>query len=348
MADLYFNVLSNLIGFWPVVLIFMVVGVLGLKFGADWLVDGAANLGFRFQMSATMIGLTIVAFGTSAPELVVSIVSAMEQKSALVLGNVVGSNIANTALIMGATAVIFPLTIGRDTLKLDAPHSTASILLVCMLSLIGAGISRLDGVILLLTFTVWMSWLIRKSLREAREARQDNEDAMHFLEEEGVHIHKRPPAVDITWIVAGLVVLVIGARMLVIGASNTADTLGVSEVVVGLTVVAIGTSLPELAVSVSAAMRKQADITVGNVLGSNIFNALLILGICAVIHPIYFDLNHPQDRATVFVDIPFCLFLCLGVIPLMAYKKSLGRKRGSFLLVVYVSYMLYLVFRSMG
>ncbi|MDJ0840040.1 MAG: calcium/sodium antiporter [Acidobacteriota bacterium] len=342
MFEQFFANIAGLITFWPTVIIFIGAGVYGLKYGADWLVDGAANLGFRFSLSATMIGLTIVAFGTSAPELVVSAMTALEEKAKLCLGNVVGSNVANTSLILGATAIVFPMNIGKDSIRYDGPISFLAILLVCILALAGSEISRLDGFILLGTFSVWMTWLIRKSLREARESK-----ARELLEEEGVVFHKRAMGLDIVFVILGLILLVVGAKLLVVGAIETATAWGVSETVVGLTVVALGTSLPELAVCLAAALRKHADITVGNVMGSNIFNALLILGVAAVIFPMKFDLGIPDDYETLAWDIPLCVALCLLIIPMMRHKYKLSRFKGWFLLAFYFGYIAFVTIRHM-
>ena len=276
-----FESISSFLAFWPAVIIFIGVGVAALKYGADALVEGASNIGFRIGISAMMIGLTIVAFGTSAPELVVSVLTAVDNKPEICLGNVIGSNIANTTLILGAAAMILPLSISKNTLRQDAPLSFAAIAMVFILSFIGMGLSRLDGVILLLTFSIWMGWLIRKSMHQAASSRKQRDDNG----EGEPHFHKRAIGLDIVLILVGLLGLVIGADALVTGAVESARALNVPEVVVGLTVVAGGTSLPELAVSVMAALKKQDDISVGNVMGSNIFNALLILGVAFVLHP---------------------------------------------------------------
>ncbi len=326
----------------PAVILFVVVGVFGLKYGADWLVDGATNLGFRLGISAVMIGLTIVAFGTSAPELVVSAMTAYDHKPEICLGNVIGSNLANTSLILGATALVFPLHISKTSVTKDGPISFFAIFLVCILAIWGLSISRIDGVLLLIAFATWMIWLVRKSLRESKAKRAEAVDG-----DEEVVFHKRSVSADIGLILVGLLVLVIGAKALVSGAVATATALGVSDIVVGMTVVALGTSLPELAVCMAAAVKHHADITVGNVLGSNVFNALLVLGVAVLIFPINFDLALPADKATLYVEIPICVLLCLLVIPLMRHKYTLGRGKGLFLLLLYVGYVGQLVYRNM-
>ncbi len=347
MVENLFQFVRDALGLWPAVFLFLALGVAGLKIGADWLVSGASNIGFRFGISAAMIGLTIVAMGTSAPELVVSVLTSAQGKPEISLGNVIGSNIANVTLILGATAIISPLHIQKDSVKFDGVLSFLAILLVLVLVLIGRGLrlGYIDGIILLAAFTTWMLWLIRKSLRQAAHSRKRRNEGL----EEAVVFHPRPLWADLIRVLAGLVLLVVGADALVASAVATARALNVSDVVVGLTLVAGGTSLPELAVCVVAAMRRHADITLGNVLGSNLFNALLILGVAVIIHPINFDFagsGLAGDRGTLLIDIPFCVLICGLLIPLMRHKYSLGRGRGFLLLAAYFGYIIALVWRS--
>ena len=346
MFDQWFHFIATWIRFWPAVLVFVVLGIYGLKYGADWLVEGSANVGFRLGMSATVIGLTIVAFGTSAPELVVSVMTSVQEKPKLCLGNVVGSNIANTSLILGATALVFPLKIQRDSIRFDGPISFFAILLVCVLAYWSFSLSRWDGFLLLLIFSSWMFWLARKTLKKGNK-----EAPVATDEEPEVEFHKRSVTADIFLILVGLGALVVGAQLLVVGSVETAQALGVTEVVVGLTVVAIGTSLPELAVCLTAAFKHQGDITVGNVLGSNVFNALLILGVAVMIFPIQFAPDGflwNGDDGTLYLDIPFCVLLCGLVIPLMSHRKTVGKAKGLFLLLLYVAYLVSLVWRTTG
>ena len=360
MVQSIFDAMSASMGLWSTVLLFIGLGVAGLNYGADWLVNGASNLGFRLGISATMIGLTIVAFGTSAPELVVSLLTSMQGKPELCLGNVVGSNIANTALILGATALIFPLNIGRNSVRYDAPLSAMAIGTLFLLAVIGATISRLDGFLLLAVFAIWMTWLIRKTLRESANVRRERRELKEARENGTLpesddddaepHFHPRSPVIDLVLIVVGLVVLVISADGLVAGAVATAQALAVPDIVVGLTIIAGGTSLPELAVGMVAAFKHKADITVGNVMGSNIFNALLIIGTCTVLAPISFDISEftwSGDAATLFVDIPFCVFVCLLVIPMMRHGAKLTRFKGAILLSLYLGYLVALVLRNL-
>jgi len=344
-----FNGINRFLTFWPTVALFVVAGVKALSMGADRLVDGAANLGFRFGMSATTIGLTIVAFGTSAPELVVSLMTAVQGRPEICLGNVVGSNIANTSLILGATALVFPLKLQKVSTHFDGPIAFGAILLVFVLALLGDfTLSRFDGLVLLVVFFGWMFWMNRSTSRKAAEIQAAPLDAENADE---VVFHERSHLADASMILLGLVGLVIGAKLLVAGAVNTAGRLGVSDIVVGLTVVAGGTSLPELAVCLAAALKRQADITVGNVLGSNIFNALLILGTCLLIAPIHFDISVrdlTRDWGTLFLDIPFTVILCGLLVPMMVLGGKLTRFKGGLLVAAYVVYIAALVARNMG
>lgn len=339
--------LQGIVSFWPTVILFVIAGVYTLGKGADWLVDGAANIGFRLGVNATMIGLTIVAFGTSAPELVVSIMTAVQGRPEICLGNVVGSNIANTTLILGATALVFPLNIGRDTIRFDGPISLISIAMILVLALLGGNVlSRNDGIIMLVVFFVWLIWLVRKSLTEAKSKKA----ALAEAEAEEIIFQARSPFVDAFFIGLGLVFLVIGAKLLVAGAVKTSQMMGIPDIVVGLTVVAGGTSLPELAVCLAAAFKKQADITVGNVLGSNIFNAWLIMGTALVITPIVFNIDGFSwfgDAGTLFIDIPFCVLICAILIPMMRAGRNLTRFDGGILLSAYFVYIITLVIRNL-
>ncbi len=343
MIEGLFESVAATITFWPATILFLGGGVLLLNFGADWLVNGASNLGLKLGMSPAVIGLTLVAFGTSAPELVVSL-RAGAANPALALSNVVGSNIANTALILGCTAMIFPVRVKKAAIRSDGPLSFAAILLVMLLGFVGAGLSRWDGAILLAAFATWMTWVLRQSRKASRQRAQETP----LAEEEAMPI-RRHWLLDLLFMGVGLAFLSVGADALVYSAIETARAWSIPEVVIGLTIVAGGTSLPELAVSVMAALKRQPDITVGNVLGSNIFNALLILGTASLFFPVAFNFSdHGAPTTLLFeFDIPFCVFLCLLIIPLMAYGRTLGRPKGVFLLALYIGYLAFLTVRSL-
>lgn len=333
------------VGLWAAASLFIVLGVVLLKFGADWLVGGSSNLGLKLGLSATVTGLTIVALGTSAPELAVSVLTALQGHSEICLGNVVGSNMANSALIVGGTAMVIPFAVCYSAIRDELWLSALSMLAVFFLCWIGDGLSRLDSVILFTVFTAWLSWVVWAS----RHPKPNTPPPA---------IAPEPPkALDRSWgadvglVLVGLIALVLGADTLVDGAVAVAEAMAVPKVVIGLTIVAGGTSLPELAVSLVAACRKQAEIIMGNVLGSNIFNALFILGVAGMIAPIPFADAHntqftlAQQRAALFVDIPVCILLCSLLVPLVYRRRVVSRRAGTILFTIYMIYLATLVLR---
>lgn len=291
------------------------VGLLGLFFGGEYLVRGASSIAKTYRISPMVIGLTIVGFGTSAPEMLVSVQAALAGQPAIAIGNVLGSNIANILLILGVSAVIAPLIIPVRKLWRDLGFmllATAAIWIM----LVDGNVSRLDGVLLLAGLIVFLAVAFLTGKAEP-------EDDM-----------PRPPIWKAALMtLGGLVVLVIGARLLVDSASTIARTYGISEAVIGLTIVAIGTSLPELATSVVAALRKQTEIAVGNIVGSNIFNIFGILGVTAVIAPI------PAEARFVGVDMPWVAASAVGLTVVAALLGGLPRIAGVALLAAYGGYL---------
>lgn len=299
--------------------IFLVIGFAGLFIGGEFLVRGAVGIARKFGLSPLVIGLTVVGFGTSMPELLVSVQAALGGTPAIAMGNVVGSNIANILLILGVSAVIAPVGIAFGALRRDlAVMLAATVALWGMI--LGGYLGRIEGLILcagLLTF-LWAA---------LRSGNPEEVNPKLVTEEP-------PPLWRSALIaVAGLAVLMISARLLISSATEIALAFGVSEAVIGLTIVAIGTSLPELATSVVAAIRKQADIAVGNVVGSNIFNILGILGITAAIAPI------PVDARFAGVDMALALAAAAGLAFASWQWGRLGRAAGAGLLVVYGGYV---------
>ena len=323
--------------------LFVVAGVALLKQSADGLVMGSSNIGLRLGISKVLTGLTIVAFGTSAPELVVSTVTALDGRPEICLGNVIGSNLANTALILGISAMITPIAIQRETLRKEGLHSFLSILLVLVLAWIGKSLGRIDGMILLVVFSGWMIWLIRGARSLSKKNKMSD-----ILANVELSFKERHWFLDLFLSLIGLGGLVLGANLLVEGAVLAARILGVPAGFVGITVIAIGTSLPELAVSIVAAMKGHPELTVGNVFGSNIFNALLILGVACLIRPFDFALIPGDGQSsldTLLIDLPFTVFICALIIPLMAKNSCLGRWRGFGLVLIYCSFIAYLFMR---
>lgn len=308
-------------------LLWIVLGAALLFAGAEGLVRGASSLARRFGLSPLVIGLTVLAFGTSMPELVVSVSAALEGASAIAVGNVVGSNIGNIALILGITALIRPPSVQAQVVKVDVPVMIGVSLLVVVLLNDGI-LGRLEGAVLVAGLLGYIGFQLVAARKEPG-AVQDEFD-------EGVPPVSGSPLVDVLLVLGGLGLLVLGARWLVRGAVTLAESFGVPDAVIGLTVVAIGTSLPELATSVVAALRGEGDLAVGNVVGSNIFNLLGILGIAAVVHPL-------SSAGIGPVDLGVMLGLTVLLLPLMRWGLRVNRWEGGALVAVYCAYMVYLV-----
>jgi cation:H+ antiporter len=307
----------------------VVGGFVALVWGADRFVGGSAATARNLGVSPLVIGLTLVGFGTSAPELLVSAMAAATDNAGLAIGNAIGSNITNVALVIGVTVMIRPLQVHSKVLRRELPLLIAAMAGALLLMLDGV-LGRGDGIILLAGFFLLMGWIVREGLREGRE----NGDALaaEFKEEipEGM-----PMGRAALWVIVGLVVLLGSARLLVEGASSLARHFGVTDLVVGLTVVALGTSLPELAASVTAALKKEDDIAVGNIIGSNIFNLLSVLALPGIIAP------GPFDPACLYRDFP----VMIGVTVLMLVmargfgeRGRLSRWQGALLVAIFLAY----------
>ena len=302
-------------------IVIIIIGVVLVLKGADFLTEGAAALARRVNVPEIVIGLTIVAAGTSAPELFVSLVSALKGTPDLAVGNVVGSNTMNCMLIVGCAAIVAPMTISRSTVKKDIPFSVGASVLLMLLAL-NSFLGRFDGILLLVGFALFMVY----SLRQAKNGQGDTPT-------EG---KQRNPWMSALFIVLGLVGLVIGSNLFVDHASNLALSLGISEGVVGLTVVAGGTSLPELATTVVAARKGQSAIAIGNVIGSNVFNILLILGLTATISPLQIEGITTIDMAVMFVSVT--------LVWLFSFTRyTVERWEGALLLLGYLVYLMWLI-----
>lgn len=302
-------------------------GLALLYFGGEWLVRGAASLAARLGMAPLAIGLTVVAFGTSAPELVVSLDAALGGANDISVGNVVGSNIANIALILGMAVMIRPVMVHAQVVRIDAPLVVVvSLLLVAAMA--GDGLSRPEALALLVGLVAYVGW----TLYSARKAGTDAPDASLPIPQAGV------PSVWPSTLTAfaGLAMLVAGGHLLVEAAVALATSWGVSQAVIGLTIVAIGTSLPEFATSVIAAVRGQGDIAVGNIVGSNLFNILGILGVTALVQPL-------QLGGITWVDLATMVGLGVVLAVAVALRPLLTRWQGGGLLAVYAAYTGWLV-----
>lgn len=302
----------------------LLLSLVALYIGADWLVRGSSALAARARISPLVIGLTVVAFGTSAPELVVSLSAAFHGSSAIAVGNVVGSNIFNVCLILGVTALIYPLRVKTQLVRKDIPLMIAASLLFTVLFWNGK-IGRWEG---LLFFTGIVAYTFY-SLAVARKT--GNAETA----ETGAPVKGRWYA-DALYVAGGLAVLVFASELLVDNAETIAKSLGISEAVIGLTIVAAGTSMPELATSVVAALRKNPEIAVGNIVGSNLFNLLAIIGATALIRPI----EAPEVN---FVDLLVMTGSALLLLPLARTHYKISRPEGLLLIIIYVGYTLYLL-----
>jgi len=324
----------------PVVAV--LVGLSFLVWSADKFVDGAVGVAKFMGMSTLLIGMVVVGFGTSAPEMVVSALSAAQHNPELALGNAYGSNIANIALILGFTAVIRPVAVKKIALKRDLPIllavSAFSMFLVSNLS-----VSRMDGVILLAVFAMAM---VINIASEIHEKKTQSEVEVEESNETSVPLWK-----SLFWLLFGLALLVASSRLLVWGAVEIARTLGVSDLLIGLTIVAVGTSLPELASSIAAARKGESDLALGNIVGSNLFNTLMVVGIAAVIDPM--DAVSP---GILYRDMPLMTLLTvlLLVFGLPVRKVNgvrtgrINRIEGAVFLTFYASYLVYLILEATG
>ncbi|WP_315289944.1 calcium/sodium antiporter [Pseudomonas oleovorans] len=319
--------------------VYLIAGLVLLVAGAEVLVRGAAKLAAQFGIPPLIIGLTVVAFGTSAPETAVSVQAALDGSGDLAIGNVVGSNIANVLLILGMTALVAPLIVSRQLIRLDVPIMIGASLLTFGLAWDGS-LSRLDGALLfagVLTYTGFLIYSARKD-----KGGDDDEFAKEF----GLDEAPKPYAwaINLGLIIAGLVLLVTGSNFLVEGAVTLARALGISELVIGLTVVAIGTSLPELATSILAAIKGERDIAVGNIVGSNIFNLLCVLGLASLVSPAAISVS---PNALAF-DFPVMIAVAVACLPIFFAGYRINRWEGLLFLAYYVAYTLYLILSSTG
>lgn len=322
----------------------VVLGLAVLVWSADKFVDGAVGVARFFGMSTLLIGMVIVGFGTSAPEMVVSALSAMENAPELALGNAYGSNIANIALILGVTALISPVIVKREALKRDVPI-LIGVTAVAIIQAADGSISRLDGVVLLLLFAGIMGFNIWSELRAKKKS-----SALEKEAEDGDESGKASLPKSIAWLLLGLTLLVLSSRCLVWGAVSIAQALGVSDLLIGLTIVAVGTSLPELASSIAAARKGENDLAFGNIVGSNLFNTLTVVGIASTISPMRTVNPLVFSRDLPVVAVLTVLLLLFG---LPVRKKRLdanglrigriNRLEGSTFLAIYVGYIGFLI-----
>ena len=300
-------------------IVLLVMGIVVVLKGADWLTDGAVNIASRFGVSQMVIGLTIVAMGTSMPELCVSMVSALKGTPDLAVGNVVGSNTLNTLLIVGCSALVAPIMVKRSSVRRDIPFAVLASLLMLIFCLDG-GIDRLDATLLFILFAMFMFVTVKYGKNEGTEAKTT----------------AAPLGKATLLLVVGLVCLILGSNLFVDNASFIASTLGVSDAVIGLTIVAGGTSLPELATSMVSAKKGNSDIAIGNVIGSNVFNILMIIGVTGLVKPMHIKGITSLDLIVMLASILLLWFFCRTT-----YKVK--RWEGAVLAISYIAYLAWLI-----
>ncbi len=302
-----------------------------LTVGAHFLVKGGSGLALRFGLTPLVIGLTVMAYGTSSPEMVVSAQAAWQGNPAIAIGNVVGSNLCNLALILGLCALICPLTATATVIRREVPIMIGATV-VALLVLIDGRVQRWEGVILLLALLLYTWTTVRQARRETG-TRADKDYA--------TEIGTAPPKLGFSLLstLGGLALLVLGSNLFVRGAVTIAQTFGISDIVIGLTVVAVGTSLPELATSVVAAIKRESDVAIGNIVGSNIFNLLGILGAVAV-------LSNTDTGGLAWSDLAILLLITVGILPLVRTGGRINRWEGAALLLVFIGYTTWTVMRQ--
>lgn len=306
-------------------IIYIVFGILMVLWGAGKLTDGATSIAAKMKIPPMIIGLTVVAMGTSMPEFFVSFVSALKGTSDLAVGNVVGSNIFNTMLIVGTTALVTPMAIAKSTVKKDIPFAVLASAMLVLMGIDG-NISRIDAAVLFAVFIAFMLYTVRSAKKEKDSGNEDE-------------VKEMPVWRAVAFFALGLACLIVGSNLFVDGATAVASLLGVSEAVIGLTVVAGGTSLPELATSVVAARKGQCAIAMGNVIGSNVFNILMILGITGIIHPM-------SILGITSLDLTVMLLSIVLLWMFSFTKYTVARWEGGLLVALFFAYMTWLVIHA--
>lgn len=303
--------------------VLLIVGFVLLVKGADFFVDGSASVAKKLHVPSMIIGLTIVAMGTSAPECAVSISASIKGSNAMAISNVVGSNIFNLMVVCGFCALFTPLVVDKKTLKREFPFSILVAVLMLALGYFGMTLGRVDGLILLAVFVFFLVWMVKSALA-ARESRQEEEVVAELGNLQCV-----------IYILLGLAAIVIGGDLVVDSATEIARNFGLSENLIGLTIIAFGTSLPELVTSVVAAKKGEVDMALGNVIGSNIFNILLVAGAAAIVSPMAFLMEN-------VVDLIVLIAMSILVWSFASSKKRIGRMEGVFMLLIYAAYIVYI------
>ena len=307
----------------------VIIGFVLLVKGADFFVEGSGSVAKKFNIPVFIIGMTIVAMGTSAPECAVSISASLRGINGMAISNVIGSNIFNLLVVCGVCALFQPLVIKKETLKKEFPFSVLVAVIIGVMGLAGMMVGHMDGIILVVIFALFLYWMVRS----AKKSMQAGEDV------EAEEIKDLPIWKCLVFIGGGLVAIVIGGQMVVNCSETIARGFGLSETLIGLTICSIGTSLPELVTSVVAAKKNQAGMALGNVIGSNIFNILLVGGLASAISPIAMNMNN-------LIDIVILVIVSLYIMALVWKKQLLTRAGGVSMLAVYAAYMVYICIRE--
>ena len=303
--------------------ILLILGFAVLVVGGEFLVKGAVGIARNLEISPLVIGMTVVSFGTSAPELLVSLQAAAEGSPEIAIGNVIGSNIANLALVLGLTVLIFPIIVERQTKVIDWPVMMLATILFYVFLFDGV-LERWEGLVFFSLLVTFLTWLIRRSRKESKLK----------IEE---YVGKDPILLTIGYLILGLIGLYFGSEWFVKGAIQIAKYLGMSNAVIGVTVVAFGTSVPELVVSCIAAYRKQSDISIGTLIGSNIFNIMAVIGLTSIVSPI--GLKSVDTSQFLYFDMYWVAGIALALLPMLYFGAKFGRLKGVMLLTSYIVYI---------
>ncbi len=322
--------------------VLFVIALLMLYYGAEWLVKGASSLARSLGLTPLVIGLTVVAFGTSAPELVISIISSFQEKSMIAVGNVVGSNICNIALVLGLASLFMPIKTNASVVKRDIPIMLGISLYLLLISL-NSKIGRLEGATLLGGIIIYVCLNYYYAVKATKQASSGERFSKELAAEDIEYISSR--ARQIALIVTGILFVVAGAQILIDSAVKIMHTFGISEKFIGLTVVALGTSLPELATSVVAAIKKEMDISIGNLVGSNVFNILGVLGAASLVRPVLIPGGFIQSG--LLIDYLVMLFISFLPWAMMRKTNTVMRRDGVVLLFCYVGYIIYLTGKAL-
>lgn len=324
------------------VLLCLVVGFVFLIKGADFFVEGSSSIAKRLKVPSIIIGLTIVAMGTSLPETAVSVTASLVHNNELAVSNVVGSNIFNLMFVIGVCAILTPVLVQRETIRRDIPFSILCALLLLGLGYLGLGdatgmtLGHLDGAIFLGAFAGYILYMIRTALKARAEGREVEIEAVEELEDGALKLLSYPKS--ILFIVGGAAAIAFGGDLTVDAASRIALDLGMSQTLVGLTIVSIGTSLPELVTSVVAARKNEVDMAVGNAVGSNVFNILMVLGIASVISPVSLIGEN-------IIDIAVLIIFSIAVWAFARSERKIGRREGIVMVLMYLIYSAYIIMR---